>query len=128
VAALEIEIPRGVESGMYLQCRNQGDLGDFGTERGALRIRLTLKTHPHLERRHNDLIYRAKVAASAVGAGAELSVPTLDGARVITIPRATRSGDIVRIKGAGMPDIGGAHRGDLFVEIMSEEPEIDSGR
>ena len=54
--------------------------------------------------------------------GAVVEVPTLDGREHLEVPRGTQSGDVLRIKGRGMPDIGGRARGDELVEVVVETP------
>ena len=54
--------------------------------------------------------------------GAEIEVPTLDGPDRLQVPRGTQSGDMLRIKGRGMPDISGRGRGDELVEVVVETP------
>jgi molecular chaperone DnaJ len=121
ITALCVDIPPGVETGMTLQLRNQGALGDVGAARGNLRIRLTVKDHADFERRQIDLYCRLAVPSTAMAEGAKVQVSTLGGGnRQLSIPTGTRNGDTLRIKGAGMPDIGGRVRGDLCVEIVRE--------
>jgi molecular chaperone DnaJ len=126
VATFSVDIPPGVETGMVLQLRNQGELGDVGAARGSLRIRLTVEPHPMFERRQNDLYCRVAVSSSAIADGTKIEVPTLDGNRQLSVPRNTGYGDTLRIKGAGMPDIGGRLRGDLLVEIVRDGAGTDS--
>ena len=49
-------------------------------------------------------------------------VPTLDGPDIVMVPRGTQSGEMIRIKGRGMPDISGRGRGDELVEVVVETP------
>ncbi len=49
-AHLKIDVPPGVETGMWLQLRNQGEPGDVGAPRGNLRIQIQVKRHPFFER------------------------------------------------------------------------------
>jgi molecular chaperone DnaJ len=117
-----VDVPPGVESGMWLQMRNQGELGDSRGPRGNVRIQVVVKKHPTFDRRHNDLYCRVAVTDIAMTGGAEVQVPTLDGTCRLRIPRGTRDGDLLRMKGRGMPDIGGRVRGDLLVEVVLETP------
>ena len=106
-AHLQVDVPPGVESGMWLQLRNQGELGDVGGRAGNLRIQMLVKKHPFFERRRNDLICQVPISFAQAALGAEIEVPTLDG------PERARSspGDAKRRRppdqGRGMPDIGG---------------------
>jgi molecular chaperone DnaJ len=122
VATLRVEIPPGVETGMQLQLRNQGELGDRGAPRGNLRIRISVSEHPIFERRHNDLYGKTEVPAATMSEGGDIEVVTLDGPYTLRIPRRTQNGDLLRIKGRGMPDIGGRSRGDIIVEVVLETP------
>ena len=109
-------------SGMWLQLRNQGELGDVGAPRGNLRIQVLVKKHPFFERRRNDLICQVPISFAQAALGAVIEVPTLEGREHLEVPRGTQSGEILRIKGRGMPDIGGRARGDELVEVIVETP------
>jgi len=119
---LQVDIPPGVESGMWLQLRGQGELGDVGAPRGNLRIQILVRDHPFFERRRNDLICEVPISFAQAALGGVVEVPTLDGPEDMDIPRGTQSGDVLRIKGRGMPDIGGRGRGDELVRVIVETP------
>jgi len=119
---LQVDVPPGVESGMWLQLRNQGELGDIGAPRGNLRIQVVVRRHPFLERRRNDLYTQVPISFAQATLGAEVQFPTLDAAEKVTVPRGTQSGEMIRIKGRGMPDISGRGRGDELVEVVVETP------
>ena len=121
-AQLQVDVPPGVESGMWLQLRNQGELGDVGGQRGNLRIQIVVKKHPFFERRRNDLVCQVPISFAQAALGAVVEVPTLDGPEDLEIPRGTQSGETLRIRGRGMPDIGGRTRGDELVEVSVETP------
>jgi molecular chaperone DnaJ len=107
---------------MWLQQRNQGELGDVGAPRGNLRVQILVKKHPFFDRRRNDLYCQVPISFAQAALGAEIDVPTLDGPDHLQVPRGTQSGDILRIKGRGMPDISGRGRGDELVEVVVETP------
>jgi molecular chaperone DnaJ len=119
---LQVDVPPGVEAGMWLQLRNQGELGDIGAPRGNLRIQIVVKKHPFFERRRNDLFCQVPISFAQATLGAEIQVPTLDGPERMQVPRGTQSGETLRIKARGMPDISGRGRGDELVEVVVETP------
>jgi molecular chaperone DnaJ len=123
VVRLLVDVPPGVETGMWLQFRNQGELGDLGAPRGNLRIQIKVKKHPIFDRRHNDLYCQVAVSQTAMTAGATVQVPTLGRSCPLVIPKGTVQGDLLRMEGLGMPDIGGSFRGDLVVEVVLERVE-----
>lgn len=128
VAHLTINVLPGVESGMWLQQRGQGEPGDPGAPRGNLRIQILVRKHPFFERNRNDLICQVPISFPQAALGAEVQVPTLDGPERLLVPKGTQSGDILRIKGRGMPDISGRGRGDELVEVVVETPRHLSER
>jgi molecular chaperone DnaJ len=127
-AHLQVDLPPGVDNGMWLQLRNQGELGDPGAPRGHLRIQIQVHKHPFFERRHNDLIFQVPISFPQAALGAEIEVPTLDGPDRLQVPRGTQSGDVLKLKGRGMPDINGRGRGDELVEVIVETPRHLSAR
>jgi molecular chaperone DnaJ len=128
VAKLAVDVPPGVESGMWLQLRGQGEPGDPGAPRGNLRIQILVRKHPFFERNRNDLICQVPISFPQAALGADVEVPTLDGPDHLHVPKGTQSGDILKIKGRGMPDISGRGRGDELVEVVVETPRHLSER
>ena len=127
-ARLKVDVPPGVESGMWLQLRNQGEPGDPGAPRGNLRIQIQVRKHPFFERNRNDLICQVPISFPQAALGADIEVPTLDGPERLHVPKGTQSGDVLRIKGRGMPDINGRARGDELIEVFVETPRRLSAR
>jgi molecular chaperone DnaJ len=119
---VKVDVPPGVETGMWIQIRNQGDPGDPGAPRGNLRVQIQVKKHPFFERVRNDLICQVPIGFAQAALGAEIEVPTLDGAEELHIPRGTQSGERLVLKGRGMPDLHGRGRGDEVVEVVVETP------
>jgi molecular chaperone DnaJ len=128
VAHLKVDVPPGVEGGMWLQLRGQGDPGDPGAPRGNLRIQVLVRKHPFFERSRNDLICQVPISFPQAALGAEIEVPTLDGPDRLVVPKGTQSGEVLRIKGRGMPDISGRGRGDELIEVVVETPRHLSPR
>src|SRR5208283_346569 len=77
-AKIPLNVPPGVDSGIWLQIRNQGELGDIGAPRGNLRIQVVVRRHPFLERRRNDLFTQVPISFAQATLGAEIQYPTLD--------------------------------------------------
>ncbi|GIW87602.1 MAG: chaperone protein DnaJ [Isosphaeraceae bacterium] len=122
VVTLQVDIPPGVDSGMWLQLRNQGEPGDPGAPRGNLRIQIQIRPHRFFERHGNDLYCQVPIGFAQAALGAEIEVPTLSGTEKVTIPRGTQSGEVIRLRGRGMPDVNGRGRGDELVEVIIETP------
>jgi molecular chaperone DnaJ len=93
-----------------------------GAPRGHLKIQVLVRKHPFFERHRNDLVCQVPISFPQAALGAMVEVPTLDGREQIEVPRGSQSGDVLRIKGRGMPDLGGRARGDELVEIVIDTP------
>ena len=121
-ASVTIPLPPGVDSGEWYRIPRQGEVGDPGGERGDLRVQIHVKPHPFFERDGINLATQVPISFAQAALGADLQVPTLDGAQTLTIPRGTQSGEVFRLKGQGVPERGGRTRGDLLVEVVVEIP------
>jgi molecular chaperone DnaJ len=119
---IKVDIPPGVDTGMWLQLRNQGEPGDPGAPRGNLRIQIVVRKHPFFERSGNDLLCQVPISFPQAALGADIDVPTLEGRDRLNVPRGTQSGDVLKLKARGMPDINGRGRGDELVEVVVETP------
>ena len=113
---------------MWLQLRNQGEAGDPGAPRGNLRVQVQVRKHPFFERHRNDLVCQVPISFPQAALGGEIEVPTLDGPDRLMVPKGTQSGDVLKLKGRGMPDINGRGRGDELVEVHVETPRHLSTR
>lgn len=120
--SLEIKIPPGVDTGARLRVQNEGEAGVGGGPSGDLYVVISIKEHPVFERQDNNLYCAAPVTFSQAALGAEITVPTLDGEDTIKIGEGTQTGKIFKLKGKGMPALGGRGRGDLFVAVTVTTP------
>jgi molecular chaperone DnaJ len=68
-------------------------------------------------REGDDLITPLDIAAPLAALGASLEVPTLDGAVEVQVPPGTPPGEVLTLRGAGMPAVGRSRRGDLRVVV-----------
>jgi molecular chaperone DnaJ len=75
------------------------------------------------ERDGQNLICRVPITFSQAALGADIEVPTLDGTIQQPLPRGTKTHEVIRIPGKGMPSVRGGRRGDLLVQVMVETPQ-----
>lgn len=125
---LEVKVPPGVDNGMQLCLRGEGEAGPLGGPPGDLYVDLQVRPHPFFERHEKNLSCKVPVSFSQAALGTEIDIPLLDGRRRLTIPPGTQPGEMLRLGGLGMPDPHGGRRGDLFVEIQVEVPKHPSGK
>ena len=117
---IDVKIPQGIDEDMYLTLRGQGDAGLYGGPPGDLFVGVRIKPHPYLLRKGADTIYEAEINVAQAALGAEITVPVIGGEERVKVPSGTQSGDIIRLKGRGMPSRYG--RGDHLVHVTVKVP------
>ena len=119
---LKLEIPAGVEDGMTLQLRGEGEPSE-NAPAGDLLIRVHVKPHPLFERLEDGhLLYSLNLKFTDLTLGAEVKVPTLDGHEKLKIPQGTQPNTILNIRGKGLPHYGSYGKGDQLVRINVKIP------
>jgi molecular chaperone DnaJ len=119
---MEVRIPAGVETGSRLRLAGEGESGTQGGPAGDLYVVIHVKEHELFERQGNNLYASIPVTFAQAALGAEVNVQTLDGQQNLKVPAGTQTGTVFRIKGHGMPALGGRGRGDLYVSVTVVTP------
>lgn len=114
---LEIKIPAGVDNGSRLRIAGEGEAGELGAPRGDLYVIVHVKEHERFERRDANLYCTTSISFAQAALGAEVTVPTLEGEQSLRIAEGTQSSSVFRLRGKGMPVLGGRGRGDLYVAV-----------
>ena len=117
--SLRVEIPSGVESGMKIRVRGQGEAITGGSA-GDLYVVLYVKTDPRFERIGENIYTHHKIGFTQAALGDEIEVETLDGRVKLKVPAGTQSGDKLRLRGKGVPRA--RARGDMIVVIQIVTP------
>lgn len=119
---MEVKIPAGVETGSRLRIAGEGEAGTQGGATGDLYVVIHVKEHEQFERQGSNLYASVPVTFAQAALGAEIPVTTLDGQQQLKIPAGTQTGTVFRLKGHGVPILGGRGRGDLFVSVTVMTP------
>ena len=112
---VKVQIPQGVDDGMQIRLRGEGEAGLRGGPPGDLMILIQVRQHPLFQRSGDDIVLVLPLNVAQAALGAELTVPTVDGDEVLTIPAGTQHEQIFRLRGKGAPRLRGAGRGDQLV-------------
>lgn len=125
---LAVKIPPGIENGQGLRIPGRGEDGPGG--KGDLIVRVWVKEHPHIRKEGFDLVMQLPLKLSLALLGGTVELDTLDGKVELKVPAGTSHGEILRIKGKGVPyeQPGGifgtgGRRGDLLVVTHVEMPK-----
>jgi molecular chaperone DnaJ len=118
---LSVRIPPGVKDGQRIRLSGRGEAGSAGGRPGDLFVRVRVDPHPLFGRKDGDLTLELPVTFAEAALGANVKVPTLNGAVTLKIPAGTTNGRTFRIRGKGAPKPKGGN-GDLLVTVQVEVP------
>jgi molecular chaperone DnaJ len=120
---LSVRIPAGIATGQRLRLSSEGEAGPGGGPAGDLYVVVHVQEHAFFQRDGNDLHCEIPLHFPTLALGGEITIPTLDGSEVFTIPPGTETGTTFRVRGRGMPDVSGRGRGDLMVTVKVSTPK-----
>ncbi|MBM7278317.1 molecular chaperone DnaJ [Gordonia rubripertincta] len=115
---MTVRIPAGIESGMRVRLSGQGEVGPGGGPAGDLYVEVTERPHEVFLRDKDDLHCTLKVPMVDAALGAEFDVETILGDPVtVKIDPGTQPGQVVKLRGQGMPHVSSGVRGNLHVHL-----------
>lgn len=120
---IDLKLPAGVETGTQMRLAGKGEEGPGGF--GDAIVTIEVQPHRFYERVGDDIRLDLPVTLNEAVLGAQVRVPTPDGAVMLTVPKGSSSGKVLRLKGRGFHKKGAA-RGDLLVTLMVELPADDA--
>ena len=123
---IQARIPAGVRDGQRIRLRGKGASGERGGPPGDLFVTVRVTPHRLFGRKGDNLTLTVPIGFDEAALGAEIKVPTLDGAPVtVKIPPGTPNGRTFRVRGRGVQRTSGSgigHRGDLLVTVEVHVP------
>jgi molecular chaperone DnaJ len=117
-----VRIPAGVDHGTRLRLQGEGEAGLRGGPAGDLYVVISAEEHPLFEREGADILCELPVSISQAALGGKVDVPTIEGKTELELRPGTQSGQVIRLRGCGLPRLGGGPRGDQHVRIFVEIP------
>ncbi len=118
---LEVKIPRGARTGTKIRVADA--IASPQGQKGDLFLLIKVTDEPNFELKGSDLYTQVEVDLYKAILGGEVTVPTLSGSVVLTIPPGTQPGQTFRLAGQGMPQIKNPDsRGNLFVAVRVKIP------
>jgi len=120
---LEVAIPAGIDDGMAVRLRGQGEPSPDGGPSGDCHCVVRVRPHRIFQREGDHLILRLPITFSQAALGAKIDVPTLTGPTELDVRRGTETGEVFRLRGQGMPNPHGGANGDLLVQTYIEVPK-----
>jgi DnaJ-class molecular chaperone len=120
---IDLKLPKGVEDGTRIRLAGKGEAGPAGN--GDAIVAISIAAHPFYSREGDDIRLQLPVTLKEAVLGAKVKVPTPEGPVMMTIPKGSSSGRVLRLKGRGFTGKSGA-RGDELVTVEVHVPSGDS--
>lgn len=118
---VSIAIPPGIEDGEMIRLGGAGEALSGGTP-GDLYVKVHVRPHPQFRKEGSDLVTELPVKLTDALLGKEYTVATLDGDVKVRIPEGVAEGEILRVRGKGVPYEKGK-RGDLRIRVHIKFPD-----
>ncbi|MDO8520399.1 MAG: J domain-containing protein [Deltaproteobacteria bacterium] len=119
----KVKIPAGVTDGAKIRLSGKGEPGLHGGEAGDLYIEAKIAPHAHFRRDGDDIEMDLPITVTEVLEGGKIRVPTLEGVVELKIPTGAQSGQKMRLKGKGAPNMKTKAHGDLYVILQIKLPD-----
>ncbi|MBL4603251.1 MAG: DnaJ domain-containing protein [Emcibacteraceae bacterium] len=120
---LNINIPINVKEGQQIRLKAQGRPGVGGGASGDALIEVHINKHAFYTLKNNDIHMDLPITLEEAILGGKVTIPTISGKIVLSIPKNSNSGKIMRLKGKGATDPKTKKIGDQFVKLMIMLPE-----
>jgi molecular chaperone DnaJ len=110
---LEVQAPAGIADGQRIRLAGEGHAGEAGAPAGDLYVQVKVREDERFVREGDDLITAVDLPAPLASLGTTLDVPTLEGFTTVEVAPGTQPGEILTLRGEGMPDLRRGRRGDI---------------
>jgi molecular chaperone DnaJ len=114
---LEVDVPAGISDSQRIRLASSGHAGEAGAPAGDLYVIVRVREDERFVREGDDLITALDVPAPLAALGGTLEVPTLDGSASVELPAGSQPGEVLTVRGAGMPALRRGRHGDLRVVV-----------
>ncbi len=117
---IQVTVPAGAENGEMIRMPGRGEAAP-GVPAGDLYVKLHVRADKHFTRDGTHLITTLAIKVTDALLGGEYQISTLEGDTTVTLPAGVSHGELIRVRGKGVPS--GRGRGDLLVKVVIELPK-----
>jgi molecular chaperone DnaJ len=114
---LGVDIPPGIHDGQRIRLSGEGHAGVLGGAAGDVYVEIRVRPDERFVREGDDIFTTVDLTITEAALGATVTIPTLDGDEELELDPGTQPGEIVVLRGRGMPVLQGFGRGDERVLV-----------
>jgi molecular chaperone DnaJ len=114
---LQVDIPAGIDDGQRIRLTGRGHAGDPGAPAGDLYVLVRVREDGRFVRDGADLLTVLDVPAPRAALGHTFEVETVGGTAEVEVPAGTQPGEVLVVRGEGVPTLRRGRRGDLRVVV-----------
>ena len=120
---LKIKIPKGITDGKQIRLAGQGAAGSSNGKNGDLFLKVKIRHDSNIRVEGADVYQTVNIAPWEAALGEKINVSTPAGTLGVSIPKNSKSGSNLRLKGKGIP---AKQAGDLYLTVNIVNPDISS--
>lgn len=120
---LKIKIPKGITDGKQIRLAGQGAAGIGGGKNGDLFLKVKISHADNIRIEGADVYQTVNIAPWEAALGEKITVNTPAGSLGVTIPKNSKSGSNLRLKGKGIP---AKQAGNLYLTLNIVNPDVSS--
>ncbi|HEY4252346.1 MAG TPA: DnaJ C-terminal domain-containing protein [Roseomonas sp.] len=121
-SVVDVTVPAGARDGQVLRLRGKGAPGIGGGPAGDLLVEIVVGEHRHFTRQGDDIHFDLPVSLPEAVLGGRIEVPTPAGAVMVTVPKGSNTGTVLRLRGRGVKRADGT-QGDAFATLRIVLPD-----
>ncbi|MBI4114247.1 MAG: molecular chaperone DnaJ, partial [Candidatus Niyogibacteria bacterium] len=118
---ISVTVPAGIENGEMIGLSGQGEAVAGGVS-GDLYVKVHVSPHSFLKRKGEHLLMDLDIPLTDALLGTEKVIESVDGKIKIKVPAGVDSGEILRVRGRGVP-VAQNQRGDLLIRVLVRNPK-----
>ncbi|MGD9692105.1 MAG: molecular chaperone DnaJ [Phycisphaerales bacterium] len=126
---LKVKIPAGIHDQQAVRIQSEGEppgpevSPDGSGVKGDLHVVVRVREDDRFQRDGDNLVAALPITYTQAALGAHMELETLDGPASLEVPRGTQHGKVLRVAGAGLPNLRGGRRGDLIAVVEVVVPK-----
>ncbi len=120
---IKVKIPAGIDDNQSIRLSGHGEAAPHGGESGDLYVAVHVRPSKIFGREGVDVYTANEINFPQAALGDTISVETLDGPAKMVVPAGTESGQLIRLKGKGIPHLSGSGRGDHYIRVKIRVPK-----